>query len=695
MTVRAPMTGTRAGKLVLLLLALAAAGLFQAGNAGAAGPIGVVCTDGTLGQGVRSFDLQATSGHIQTPDGNSVFMWSFAPNSGSFQSPGPILCANEGEVVTVTLRNNLPEPVSIVFPGQTGVTASGGAPGLFTRVAATAGGTVSYTFTAGEPGTYLYESGTSPHKQIEMGLYGALIVRPALGASYAYNDPSTKFDPAREYLLLLHDIDPALHAAVEQAQAFDITTKHDRYYTVNGRMFPDTIADNGAPWLTTQPYGAMVQVYPYDATINPDPALIRYANAGLSNHPMHPHGNHLRVIARDGRVLPDDTSYENFTRTIGSGQTTDLLYWWTDAERWRPTTNPVPVAIPSNRNLFFKDDLTWYSGSPYLGYKASLPAGVTSNNRCGEYYFPLHSHALNEFVNFNEGFGGMATLLRVGKDFTISATPVSRTVIKPGSATYTVTIARTQCFSGFPTLSASGLPPGASASFSALSGTGAPGTSSTSTLTITTTSGGAGNTPTGSTKFTIAATSSPIVDTNTLTLNVLAPLAPSSVVMGQGTSSTGGVGSLATLDGSAGAPASAYFQVTSNTSGNIRTASWCATFGAVTANPIGLAVTYEGSNATATNVARTQTVWIRNWNVVAQGTCPTADNAWVQLDLRPVASTDVFVPGPTASQFILALPTASQDFVNGSGEVRVRIRSTGTGQVSLISRGDWLRLGHG
>ena len=58
---------------------------------------------------------------------------------------------------------------------------------------------------------------------------------------------------------------------------------------------------------------------------NPLPALVRYANAGLSNHPFHPHGNHLRVIARDGALLRgplgQDGSMEAFTKTIGSGPT--------------------------------------------------------------------------------------------------------------------------------------------------------------------------------------------------------------------------------------------------------------------------------------------------------------------------------------------------------------------------------------
>jgi hypothetical protein len=123
------------------------------------------------------------------------------------------------------------------------------------------------------------------------------------------------------------------------------------------------------------------------------------------------------VIGRDARLLRgpagEDTSFEDFTRTVGSGQTYDLLFKWTDVEAWNSTTNPVPVEIPGSQNLVFKDGATFYSGSPYLGEQGELPVGVTSYNQCGEFFFPWHSHALFEFTNFDEGFGGLATLLRV------------------------------------------------------------------------------------------------------------------------------------------------------------------------------------------------------------------------------------------------------------------------------------------
>jgi len=369
----------------------------------------MICTE----SGSGTFDLQATSGYIDTPDGNSIFMWGFALNTGSFQMPGPVLCVDEGDTVTINLTNNLTtEPVSIVFPGQMGVTATGGSSGLLASEAAPGGGTVSYSFTAGEPGTYLYESGTNIHKQVQMGLVGSLVVRPALGANYAYNDPTTEFDPDREYLLMFQEIDPSLHQAVEFGLPYNVTTRHDHYWLINGRGAVDTLLDNNVFWMPSQPYSSLVRIEA-GATM---PALIRYLDGGTVNHPFHPHGNTMHVVGRDGRAL-GAAALENFTTTIGAGQTVDLLFRWDNVEAWDPNTNPLPTApnfpFPNLGNLVFKDDLTYYSGDEYLGYQGELPTGVTSFNECGEFYFPWHSHALNEIQNFDEGFGGMLTLVRV------------------------------------------------------------------------------------------------------------------------------------------------------------------------------------------------------------------------------------------------------------------------------------------
>jgi FtsP/CotA-like multicopper oxidase with cupredoxin domain len=360
-----------------------------------------------------SFDFETSTGHIQTADGNSIFMWGFNLATADFQMPGPILCLQEGATLTINLTNNLPDPTSIVFPGQANVVTTGGSPGLFTAEAAANGGTVTYEVSDLQPGTYLYESGTNPYEQVHMGLYGAIIVRPSLGAKYAYNDPDTEF--SEEFLILMHEVDPYLHELVERGETFDISAKHDRYWFINGRSFPDNADDTGVPWLPYQPYGALITDQAVNSPGDEAPILIRYANAGLENHPFHPHGNHMRVIAQDGRELP--TAFENFNTTVASGQTYDLLWQWVNVEAWDATGKPIPSTIPGLipqlLNLVFKDDYTFYSGDAYLGEQGDFQPSTVVDNECGEFYFPWHSHALNEVQNFDEGFGGLLTLVRV------------------------------------------------------------------------------------------------------------------------------------------------------------------------------------------------------------------------------------------------------------------------------------------
>ena len=111
------------------------------------------------------------------------------------QLPGPTLIVTEGAIVTVTLMNNLPVAAgstSIVFPGFTAsatstapgsITSSGGTQGLLAMEAAH-GTTVTYTLnTTGKAGTHAYYSGTQSDLQVEMGMYGALVVLPTYPTS--------------------------------------------------------------------------------------------------------------------------------------------------------------------------------------------------------------------------------------------------------------------------------------------------------------------------------------------------------------------------------------------------------------------------------------------------------------------------------------------------------------------------------
>ena len=249
------------------------------------------------------FSLTAKTGTVVVDDGSNIFMWGFANGTGSMQYPAPTLIVTEGQLVTVTVTNQLPVPVSIVFPGQTGVTATGGVPGLLTNEAAP-GGTVTYTFTAAQPGTYTYYSGTQPELQVEMGLVGALIIRPLLVGKYAYNDVATAYD--REYLFVLSEMDPLIHVKVQQWKLNEIWGKlaeldNSEAYPVawfmNGRAGMDTVAANNDPIFPHQPYAALALMKPGEKV------LVRMVGAGRDLHPFHLHGDHHRVIAKDGRLL--------------------------------------------------------------------------------------------------------------------------------------------------------------------------------------------------------------------------------------------------------------------------------------------------------------------------------------------------------------------------------------------------------
>lgn len=252
-----------------------------------------------------------------------------------------------------------------------------------------------------------------------MGLYGAIIVRPwdymsdrreyktAYGAG-----TDTEFD--REYLLIVGEVDPDLHQAVEFGRPYDIRAFKHRYWTMNGKCANDTMLPDNVAHLSNQPYSSMIRLEPDEKV------LIRYAGAGVQNHPLHSHGNHTSLVGMDGRLLKNrrifrttDLSYKRFTVLTGAGQTYDQIYTWTGLG-FDPVTNPIPTTLPNIRNMVIgHTGMTLWSGSPYLGEKGDLPQGIVSYNAVGEYHFMLHSHSEPEITNWGVFPGGMMTMIAV------------------------------------------------------------------------------------------------------------------------------------------------------------------------------------------------------------------------------------------------------------------------------------------
>lgn len=380
-----------------------------------------------------AFDLTASQGVITAGDGNTITVWGFGVSGGTVQYPGPTLILNQGDAVTINLTNQLPVNVSMVFPGMDAVTSIGGVPGLIAQEAAAGGGTVSYSFVASRPGTFYYQSGTQPELQTEMGLLGAIIVRPAgfdpVSNRTAYGPPETAYD--YEYLFLITEMDHRIHELVEDGRMAEVdnTAWFPYYWFINGRNAPDTMAPAFAEWLPTQPYNALPRVHPGERM------LFRVIGGGRDAHPFHHHGNNSTLIARDAHLLArtpggaPDLAVSYFTIPVYPGLTYDSIWDpWTGAglgwdvyghapgDALAPSEDPadhgkpIPVILPQQNELTYGQ---FYSGSPFLGSLGTLPPGEGGFNMHGGLFYMFHSHNEKEMINNDVFPGGMMTMIIV------------------------------------------------------------------------------------------------------------------------------------------------------------------------------------------------------------------------------------------------------------------------------------------
>jgi FtsP/CotA-like multicopper oxidase with cupredoxin domain len=246
---------------------------------------------------VQTFDLCAKAGTVALP-GDTVPIWGFVtkptgvPCSDSSvvpSLPGPQLSVGVGDAVTLNVTNALGagHTISIEAPGLDF------APG---PIDAAPGSTVSRTFTATAPGTYLYESSGGAGRQEAMGLYGALLVRPAT-AGRAYDSATTAYDV--EKTLVLSEIDPALNRSADP-EAFPMLDWAPTFWLIDAKAYPDT-------GTIDAPAGRRV--------------LVRYLNAGLENVTMTMLGLDARMVAKD--AYPLDNPLDVVAQTFAAGATAD------------------------------------------------------------------------------------------------------------------------------------------------------------------------------------------------------------------------------------------------------------------------------------------------------------------------------------------------------------------------------------
>jgi FtsP/CotA-like multicopper oxidase with cupredoxin domain len=207
---------------------------------------------------------------------------------------------------------------------------------------------------------------------------------------------------------------------------------HPAYFMINGRSMPDDMDTNYAQQYQHQPYNGNPHMHPGELV------LLRIVGQGRWQHPFHEHGNHVRILARDGNLITSSSSATQlagpllFTTTTTPGLAMDGIFYWTGKGlNWdayghhsgTDITNPLavltctpdangyntgnllainyyewcqdhdkplqaapfgdvaaggPATLP-DPNLFTNG--AWYGGSPYLGPDATMratgPTGTT------------------------------------------------------------------------------------------------------------------------------------------------------------------------------------------------------------------------------------------------------------------------------------------------------------------------------
>ncbi len=119
--------------------------------------------------------------------GQEVSTWGY-----DSQLPGPLLRATAGDLVEVTLDNQLSEATSVHWHGLAIANAMDGVPGV-TQPDIEPGSEFTYRFVVPDPGTYWFH----PHHglQLERGLYAPFVI----------DDPDEHVDADVDYVIMLDD----------------------------------------------------------------------------------------------------------------------------------------------------------------------------------------------------------------------------------------------------------------------------------------------------------------------------------------------------------------------------------------------------------------------------------------------------------------------------------------------------------
>ena len=310
--------------------------------------------------------------------------------------PAPTMAIDEDDEFFLTLTNvgmimrpDLFEQHTVHFHGYPNASAFyDGVPDA--SVAINIGASFTYYYLAPDAGTYFWHCHITPPEHLQMGMVGQIFVRPrqnrvssgtlynallqqqkdlrtACGNDilcstplpqqngmmhaknksgtptlYAYNDGdgSTAYDV--EYPVQIHGFDPNFHFVGMTFNPEPFTDMKDKYFLLNGRSYPDTVAQG--PMQTPVADGSQHMSQPLPALINVPAGgrvLLRISDLDTSEfQTLASLGIPMHVIGVNARLLRDlagnDMTYLTNSITLGGGESIDVILDASDTSRYTP-----------------------------------------------------------------------------------------------------------------------------------------------------------------------------------------------------------------------------------------------------------------------------------------------------------------------------------------------------------------------
>lgn len=281
----------------------------------AAALIAAGCFSTAAGAATISKTVSVSAVNKTMSDGARVTFWEFNGGTGA-SLPGPQIEVGIGDTLNLTLNMMMAPMEMAPYNGHTVhmhgadvITAEDGVP---ETGAAVTGDTYTFTPTSAFAGSNMYHCHVHTVKHLEMGMYGALVVRPKDAAGNFLNQLTQSTASAYDYVqtYLFSTVDPAFHTATGDSTVF--ADYNPKYFLISG--------NEGK--ATTTP--ALTQA----AAVNKKVALrlvgIHSVNGTFSIKDSAGNATSFTIYSRDGRPLATPQTVSSLD--VSPGQRADIVF---------------------------------------------------------------------------------------------------------------------------------------------------------------------------------------------------------------------------------------------------------------------------------------------------------------------------------------------------------------------------------